>query len=232
VLAALPAELRTRASRLVERFHLDAGAWFRPGEPVPHLAALASAVWEGRRVSIAYQRGDRDVERTLDPLGLVLKAGTWYLVAVAVVPGEVRTYRVSRVRRVTASQEPAQRPGDFDLATYWAEAAAAYERDVPTVSVSIRIDPRYRGMLGELVGERAMRGAERLPDADDPDGWRHLRLELDWPDEAPARLLALGDHVEVLEPPEVRRQVVKLATGALRRHEAVPEPLLEPVGVS
>src|SRR5918999_5246427 len=49
VLAALPGELRARASRLVERFHLDATAWFSSSEPVPQLATLADAVWEARR---------------------------------------------------------------------------------------------------------------------------------------------------------------------------------------
>src|ERR671918_1240052 len=50
VLAALPPELRARASRLVERFHLDAAGWFHAGEAVPHLPVLAEAVGESRRV--------------------------------------------------------------------------------------------------------------------------------------------------------------------------------------
>src|SRR6266516_1289259 len=54
VLAALPSELRVRASRLVERFYLDAAGWFRAGDSVPHLAAVAEAVWEGRRLWIEY----------------------------------------------------------------------------------------------------------------------------------------------------------------------------------
>src|SRR5688500_11329902 len=81
ILAALPSELRVRASRLVERFHLDAAGWFHANEEVPHLAVLADAVWESRRLKLIYGRGDREVERSLDPLGLVLKAGVWYLVA-------------------------------------------------------------------------------------------------------------------------------------------------------
>ena len=81
VLASLPGELRARASRLVERFHLDAAGWFQAGETVPHLAALADAVWESRRMRIRYRRGDDGVERTVDPLGLVLKGGIWYVVA-------------------------------------------------------------------------------------------------------------------------------------------------------
>src|SRR5918996_3650655 len=95
VLAALPGELRARASRLVERFLLDAAGWFRGAEPVPFLSTLAEGVWESRRVTIEYERGDQSVGRLLEPLGLVLKAGTWYVVAVH--EGQLRTYRVSRV---------------------------------------------------------------------------------------------------------------------------------------
>ena len=98
VLAALPTELRGRASRLLERFHLDAAGWFRAGEDVPHLAAIAQCVWDGQRLELDYARADTIVTRTLDPLGLVLKAGVWYLVAAS--DGQIRTYRVSRARGV------------------------------------------------------------------------------------------------------------------------------------
>ena len=108
VLAALPSELRVRASRLVERFHLDAAGWFHASEPVPHLAVLADAVWEARRLAITYRRGDSEVERSLEPLGLVLKAGVWYLVAAS--EGQVRTYRVSRIRSATVGDEPSRDP--------------------------------------------------------------------------------------------------------------------------
>src|SRR6478609_8906444 len=75
VLAALPPELRSRASRLVERFHLDVTGWFQTGEETPLLSAISEAVWEGRAVDVVYDRGDRSVERRMHPLGLVLKAG-------------------------------------------------------------------------------------------------------------------------------------------------------------
>src|SRR5438034_3533366 len=94
VLAALPPELRARASRISERFHLDAPGWFQVPEEVPHLETLAEAVWEERRVVAEYQRQDQVVTRELEPLGLVLKAGIWYLVARS--DGQDRTYRVAR----------------------------------------------------------------------------------------------------------------------------------------
>ena len=122
VLAALPSELRVRASRLVERFHLDAAGWFHASEPVPHLALLADAVWEARRLAITYRRGDSEVERSLEPLGLVLKAGVWYLVAAS--EGQVRTYRVSRIRSATV--------GDDDHATPIRPARTGPTRSPPT----------------------------------------------------------------------------------------------------
>jgi len=215
VLAALPSELRVRASRLVERFHLDTAGWFHAGEPVPHLAALADAVWEARRIAISYQRGDRVVDRTLDPLGLVLKGGIWYLVATS--EGQVRTYRVSRIVSAIAGAELVSRPADFDLAAYWAESISAYERDAPRVTVTLRIDPAVIGVLADAVGSQAVRAAETIPAAD-PEGWVHLRVTADWPDEVPSRLIALGSRAEILGPPEVRERALTLARRVLERH--------------
>jgi predicted DNA-binding transcriptional regulator YafY len=218
VLAALPSELRVRASRLVERFHLDAAGWFHAGEEVPQLALLAEAVWESRRLEISYRRGDTEVDRTLDPLGLVLKAGIWYLVATS--EGQVRTYRVSRIRSATAGAEAGTRPPDFDLAAYWAESITAYERDAPRVAVTIRIDPAVIGVLAEALGSQAVRNAETIP-ASDPDGWVHLRVTADWPDEVPGRLISLGSRAEILDPPEVRDRAIILARRMLERHGAL-----------
>lgn len=219
VLASLPAELRARAARLVERFHLDAAGWFHAGEPVPHLGALAEAVWESRRVAMDYRRGGGTVERRLEPLGLVLKAGVWYVVGS--VEGQVRTYRVARVARAAVTDEIFTRPSGFDLAAHWTAAIAAYERDAPRIDVTVRVDPHALPALADLVGVRAVQGAERLPTAD-PDGWHHLRLSVDWPDEAPARLLAVGGSLEVLGPQTVRDRVRALAGAVVARYEPAP----------
>ena len=136
VLAALPVELRGRASRLLERFHLDAAGWFRPGDTVPWLATIAESVWEGMRIELEYDRGDRSVRRVVDPLGIVLKAGNWYLVAAH--EGQLRTYRVSRVLDVEATEDRSVRPDGFDLSAYWTESTAAYERDAPRIEVTLR----------------------------------------------------------------------------------------------
>jgi predicted DNA-binding transcriptional regulator YafY len=221
VLAALPPELRARASRLVERFHLDAAGWFHADEAVPFLSTLAEAVWEGRIVHVAYRRGDSVVERRLGPIGLVLKAGTWYLVADS--DGQTRTYRISRVTSATPTDDRFDRPDGFDLAAYWTESIAAYEREWPRLTVRLRIDPDALGALADVAGGHTVRDAERLePEGGaDPDGWLHLRLRMDWPSEVPGRLLAIGAGVEVLEPIEIRDQLTALARQIVERYAGV-----------
>jgi predicted DNA-binding transcriptional regulator YafY len=221
VLASLPGELRARASRLVERFHLDATAWFSSGDHVPNLATLADAVWEARRANVRYRRNNEIVERQLEPLGLVLKAGAWYLVARS--EEQIRTYRVSRITEVTVA-EPFERPPDFDLPAYWAESTATYEQGAPRITVTLRIDPAVLGALADVVGMQAVRSAERIQ-ADDPDGWMHLRVTADWPEEVPGRLIGLGSRAEILDPPEVRERAITLARRMLERHGALDAPV-------
>jgi len=216
VMAALPSELRSRASRLVERFHLDAAGGFQDDEAVPHLATLAEAVWEGRFVEMVYERADGHVERTVAPLGLVLKGGVWYIVATT-DSGQIRTYRGSLMTTVRVLGRQVERPDRFDLAAYWAESSAAYERDVPRVEVVIRLPEDRLMRLADVVGGSVVRAAERLP-VDDPEGWIHMRLRLDWPDEAAAQLLAVGSRVEVLDPPEIRARVAETAARVVDRY--------------
>lgn len=227
VLASLPTELRSRATRLVERFHLDAAGWFQASEPVPYLATLAESVWEGRLARIDYERGDGAVSRLLGPLGLVLKGGVWYLVAST--SGQIRTYRVSRVVGATVLDERADRPDGFDLATYWAESSAAYERDTPRVKVLVRLPENRLERLADSVGWRAVDAAERL---DEPEtGWLRLRLDLGWPDEVAGRMLAAGSSLEVLEPIEIRERVIATARRVLERYGR-DEPIEAPLDVA
>ena len=217
VLASLPVELRTRASRLVERFHLDAGEWFRTSQPVPHLGALSDAVLNGTRIAIDYDRGEGPARRILEPLGLVLKAGIWYVVAA--VDGQIRTYRVSRVVAVEPLDETFERPSGFDLPAYWTETTAAYERDIARIDVTVRVRPDRVGQLRDAVGNGVVDAATHLAEPD-PEGWLRLRLRLDWPDEAATRMLGAGRWVEVLEPADVRAGVASTARAIVERYAA------------
>jgi predicted DNA-binding transcriptional regulator YafY len=211
VVAALPAELRSRASRLVERFHLDAGAWFHGNEPVPHLPTVADAVWASRPLEISYHRGESSVQRILEPLGVVLKAGIWYLVARS--DEQVRTYRVSRIRAARPLEETFERPAGFDLAAWWAESSAAYEREVPRLEITVRVRTDAMWRLADAVGNRVVRAAQRLGEPDE-DGRQVLRISVEWPEEATGRFVAAAPDVEVVEPAALRAELLAAARTA------------------
>jgi predicted DNA-binding transcriptional regulator YafY len=144
VLAALPPELQERATRAQRLFHLDTRGWFRAEDRVPHLPALAAALWRGYRVRIRYREGRRVVQRTLDPLGLVVKGGAWYLVAHR--SAGMRVYRVSRIVSVRELEEELRRPRSFELAAYWDRWSREFEEQRATVEVVVR-DRRGRATV-------------------------------------------------------------------------------------
>jgi predicted DNA-binding transcriptional regulator YafY len=182
---------------------------------VPHLATVAEAVWASRPIEIAYSRDDAAVARRLEPLGLVLKAGIWYVVARS--EDQLRTYRVSRIREARVLDEPFQRPAGFDLAAWWAESSGAYEREVPKLDVVVRVLADAEWRLADAVGSRVVREGQRVgpPDA---DGRQVFRITLDWPDEASGRFVAAAPEVEVIEPAQLRDQIRSIAGAAVEAY--------------
>ncbi|TYB41913.1 helix-turn-helix transcriptional regulator [Actinomadura chibensis] len=214
VLAALPASLRDAPARAGQRFHLDAPGWFGGSGPPPLLRDLARAVWEDETVELRYRRRDGEVARTAEPYGLVLKNGTWYLVAR--VGDAHRTYRVDRVTDVRPSGERFDRDDGFDLAAHWRERAAAFLRSMLREEVTIRLSPTGMRLLRYAVEPYA---AERAAaDAGDPDadGWVVTTLPVESAVVAASELMRLGAEAEVLAPPELRTAMADRAARLAR----------------
>jgi predicted DNA-binding transcriptional regulator YafY len=219
VLAALPPELRSRASRIRQRFHLDAPGWFQEPEAAPHLQPIAEAVWSDRRLHMHYRRVSDDgdvVERVVDPMGLVLKAGVWYLVARA--DSGYRTYRVSRILDLDLMPDRFERPDDFDLAEHWDRSVAAYEESLPSFTVVVRVRGDGLDRLPDVIGPGPARQA--IAAAGDPDGagWLTLAIQLEDVWHAVPQLLRLGADAEVVEPAELRQAVSETAGAIVARY--------------
>lgn len=202
VLSALPAELRGRATRMQERFHVDAPGWFARAEPSPHLATVAEAVWANVRVDISYRSGNGHVARRLDPLGLVVKAGTWYLVAAH--RGEPRTYRVSRITAARRRAEPADRPPGFRLAPWWERSAAGFDRAILRLPCRLRLDAVALRRLPAAVPGPSAAASVAAATAPDDEGRCCVELAVESVEVAVSQLASLGGEVEVLDPPELR----------------------------
>lgn len=232
VSAALVPEAADAQDTVAQRFHLDAPGWWHEPETPELLPALADAVWDDRRVAVRYRRADGEVARELEPYGLVLKAGVWYLAARAVVsPGATapdsgkgfRVYRVDRCTRVADAGARFARDRDFDLPAFWARRAAAFARSILREEVTLRLSPagagRLRHVTDRTAAEEALAagreqggeqegaghgGARQEDDGRETAGWITVSLPVESLEVAFAQLLGLGPECEVLEPPALR----------------------------
>jgi predicted DNA-binding transcriptional regulator YafY len=213
LLVALPAANRQQAEAVSQRIHLDPTGWHRWEEEMSAFPILQTAVWQGRQLHLNYERGDgKQVDRLVNPLGLVAKGSVWYLVAG--VEEEVRSYRISRVRRATITDDPCIRPAGFNLAEYWQRSLVEFKANLPRYAVMLRVDPEIVPRL-RYAGHFARIEQINPPDA---DGWIPILVRLDLEEEACAYVLGFGAQMEVVEPPELRDRILELAKQAIAFH--------------
>lgn len=206
--ASLPAEAGARAQEISERIHLDPQDWYRRADDHPHLPALAGAVWRSQRVLMVYESWSGVVERRLEPLGLVLKAGAWY--AVAAVDGAPRTYRVSNIRELTVLDETFKRPKKFNLARHWRASLEEFEARLLKEEAVIRISPNGRKRLRE-ISFAASNAVENEHRAIGNSTWVTARIPIESIEHAAGQLLRLHEEVEVLKPAALRKRIERKA---------------------
>ncbi|MEV0970003.1 helix-turn-helix transcriptional regulator [Microtetraspora glauca] len=216
---ALAARLKVAAilgdgpGTVTQRFHLDAPAWFRTARPPALLGAVARAVWEDRVLRARYARDGAARERTVEPYGLVLKAGHWYLVARA-DDRRFRAYRVDRFEAAEPGEERFTRDAEFDLAAFWEAKSAEFARSLLREHVTVRLSARGVARLPRMLEGTA--AAEALDTAGEPDeeGRVTVRLPVESQEVAYDQMLRLGPEAEVLDPPELRERMARAARRA------------------
>ncbi|MGN9790872.1 helix-turn-helix transcriptional regulator [Streptomyces sp. OZ13] len=213
VSAALLPSLRNAPESAARRFHLDAPGWYQEPKTPELLPVLAEAVWDDRRVRATYRRRDTEVERRLEPYGLVLKAGVWYLCARA--EDTLRVYRIDRFSSVEADGERFERDEDFELAAFWQERAAQFARSILRAEAVLRVSEDGAGRLPYVTDRAAAEEALAAAGPPDTRGRVTLTLPVESLDVAYGQLLSLGPEVEVLGPPELRDRFAR-AAAALR----------------
>ena len=211
LLAALPAMYRQGAEQARRRIHIDTAGWAKQEEAVPMLPVLQDAIWSERKLRFSYQRGPGcdDLEREVNPLGLVAKGSAWYLVAG--IEGEIRSYRISRMSRAEVLDVACAVPADFDLAAYWETSTTTFKSALPNYVAKFRVSPdvfprlRFAGRFAR-VGETV---------DTDLDRWLIVNVGFDAEEIACEYALGFGSNLEVLEPRSLREKVIAAARKVL-----------------
>lgn len=206
LIAAVPASQREEAQRARQRVLVDHTGWYRAAPPTPLLGIVQEAVWADRRLRVRYRHGDgRGADYRLDPYGLVVKAGVWYLVAASA--GLARLYRVDRVGAAEVLDEPADRPPDLDLPALWARLRDEFEAQ-DSVRVRLRVARESVQLLLRVTDGRRT-GDVAVDDHD--DGAPVVELAFPSAELARITLLGFGAAVEILRPDELRAEVLAAA---------------------
>ena len=199
LLTALPEPTRAKAAMVADRFHLDPLGWYRQKEVTPFVTQIAKAVWADQRISISYHGWKGRVQRDLDPIAIVLKAGVWYLIGRAET---IRVYRIANVKALILLGEKFNRPGDFDVGVFWADWSQKFETRIRSGRAVIRVTSRGMRLLLNMglspIETLSVKGLSGLSD-----------VELAVEDETSAvrEILSLGAEAEVLDPATLRKAV-------------------------
>jgi predicted DNA-binding transcriptional regulator YafY len=162
-------------------------------------------VFSRHAVDVRYRRWrePQEVNRRLHPYGLVLKSGTWYLVAAA--EGRIATYRITQVLDAVLSDERFERPEDFVLGEYWSSYLDDFQARRYTGTATIRLSPKGRERLPANVPPEVVRACDATAKAVGDDGWIEAVIPTESTEHARGELLRLGIDVEVVAPEELRR---------------------------
>ncbi|KUN81914.1 DNA-binding transcriptional regulator [Streptomyces bungoensis] len=215
VMAALPAPHRPAAEVTSRRVLVDATRWKSGPRQSADLQVLQDAVFSDRRLRLRYRHsGEREPRTyTVDPYGLVAKAGVWYLVADR--RGAPRLFRADRVRSARLLDDPVRHRPGVELADVW-EVLRRRVEERPEDGIDVTV--RVRRVRLDMFRRMAAAHLTALPEDDGESDWVTARLSYPAP-AAVRQLLAFSDQVEILDPPEARAELLRAARSVTALYE-------------
>jgi predicted DNA-binding transcriptional regulator YafY len=203
--AALPNSHQANGLKVRQRIHLDSTWWFQSQDPTPHLQKVHKAVWEDRKLRLSYRlRFENQIERMIEPFGLVAKAGIWYVLYAR--DGRYRILRISEILDAELTDHYFKRPPKFDLEKCWERCSQDYENNQPSYTAHVLIDPIFLGYLPHYFGDPIREKIRAINPSKTLD-WIEMTLNFQSFDDARTRILGFGSVVKVLKPEALRLSV-------------------------
>jgi predicted DNA-binding transcriptional regulator YafY len=228
LLASMAPQAAADAGRMADRFLVDPVPWYHRAEHLPLLPALAAAVWEGRRVRVRYESwqgsSSSEAPRELSPLGLVIKGGLWYLVAMrhsttqtqrsAATP---RTYRVASILDLQTLNKPCAPPRGFVLSVHWPQSVSQFETSLLVGKATVRLSPEGVRIL-RAEQPVAAEWVHHTQKPCKPSPWVEAELPVEHEPHAARMLLRLGSEVQVRKPASLRAAIAREASAVAKAH--------------
>lgn len=204
--------LRKHCSGLLENGETKAGPEAKSGA----IADLQSALDQGRRIEIEYQKPGQDNAQTLeiDPYALFFRDGFLYLDAYSLTSKEVRTFRVSRIKslRFTSLFFKAPRKGYSHVSRY--QNAFGVFADGPLEQVTVLFTKKARPYIEEVVWHQS----QTITPQD--NGGILFKVLVAHPREVLWWCLRWGDQAEIMEPAWLRQEAGEAVRKMAKRYQA------------
>lgn len=207
LIASIPMIFRENAKDMWNRIHIDPNTWFGPKEKVVYIDVLKKAIWEEKELIIEYQRRDGESKTyTIQPLGIVFKSATWYLIAIK-KNNAFRNYKVSNISDVALTEKSFERPKDFNLSDYWDQSSESFIKSLLTYDVKMKIPHSILKGL-ELSG----RFLEIINDKDNQrENEIFIKMLFENETEAESFIMSFADQIKIIEPIELKNKLLKKA---------------------
>ncbi|MGP4108637.1 helix-turn-helix transcriptional regulator [Virgibacillus sp. L01] len=212
LLLSVPNHVRQNATNLWERIYIDTDTWHGSQQSIGSMKSIQQAVMENKKVTMEYKKADNEMKTyMINPLGLVLKGSTWYVIAIN-SQNSYRNFRLSRIINFTVSEESFTRPSGFILSQYWKESKKAFIQNLPAYEVEVEVSRQIINRImftGRFV--RHLHESTKQPNSE----WVQLSLEFPTEEEAVNFILGFGNQIRVNSPVHIQNILAKKANEIL-----------------
>ena len=171
---------------------IDFSYWGSPEKERRNMTALERAVINKYVIKFTYYNSELTItEQTVEPLKLLFKSHSWYLIAFSRRRKEIRTYKLSRIRNLQITDQLFDRtlPADFSL-------TPAYQEEYNIPMFKLHFSEKIAYKVYDEFQEEYIKKLE--------DGTLEVTFRYQLSDWTFLYLLSFGEYVEIIEPVEAR----------------------------
>jgi len=204
---SVPQEYRSEIKNAREKFFCDFEPWFGKRREVRYIDTIKKAVLKLKKLKITYKKHGGDaLERIIMPYGAIVKDSEWYLAAFCETRKEIRVFKCSRIAELELLDENFSMPRDFSLEEFW---ESSKQKFMSYANKSAKIDT-FPVKIKLINDEKALEGFDVISKNKNNEYMVKIIDMLSF-ETACTILFPLGDHIEILEPYEIRDYILKKA---------------------
>jgi len=208
LLLSVPEQMKKSATSIWERIYIDTDTWRGSENDVSNLKFVQQAVMEDRKIKMQYKKGNGE-ERiyVLNPLGLVAKGSTWYMVAIN-SEGEYRNFKLSRTINLCLLEEHFIRPAEFILSNYWRNSKKQFIQALPEYEVEVKVS---RSIIERIMFTDRFARLKQINNGQSNKKWIKAQLSFPTKEEAINFILGFGNQMKLVAPAELQYELIAKA---------------------